>query len=215
MDQTNISWLRAGPASIGAGLWSELTERGLALGAIFVTIWHWVAVLVLFMFGVNPARLDLRRGTLLFVDRAALRKDIGIRRGCRRPNPFTKAETLLAQVDVVGSSMFSAGIKPRSASRKCSTWRHGSSSGESAIFDESSGRPPACPDGRADLRRPSSRRNVGSLRHRTPEPRARARRSRRTPWPLLAPPRKSAQARSSPSERSVKCHSERPSRTWV
>ena len=76
---------------------------GLALGALFVTMWHWSAVVVLILFGAH-AKTWIYVWDLLFV--AALLRE-GYRYTARMPppNPFTKGETLLATT-VIGTSMY-------------------------------------------------------------------------------------------------------------
>jgi hypothetical protein len=99
--ESKISWLRMGLLRLALGLGG--VAAGLALGALFVTVWHWAAVIVLFLFGVHVHGW-IYAWDLVFV--AALLRE-GYRYTARMPppNPFTKGETLLAAT-VIGTPMF-------------------------------------------------------------------------------------------------------------
>ena len=100
MAASKISWARLGLLRLALGLGG--VTAGLSLGAIFVTMWHWSAVVVLFLFGANVHGW-IYAWDLVFV--AALLRE-GYRYTARMPppNPFTKGETLLAAT-VLGTPM--------------------------------------------------------------------------------------------------------------
>jgi len=110
MAQANISWLRLGLLRLALGLFG--LTAGLALGALYMIVWHWTALLILFLFGWGHYGWAYV-WDLIFL--AALLYG-GYRYTARMPpeSPFTKGETLLTmdgiQVEIFRTEQAAFGI---------------------------------------------------------------------------------------------------------
>jgi hypothetical protein len=100
MDRKNISWLRLGLLRFALGLLG--LTAGLALGALFLVIWHCVSWAVLAMFGVSVAGWIYAWDSFFAV--VLFREGYRYKAGMPPESPFTKGETLLmrnaAEVEV-------------------------------------------------------------------------------------------------------------------